>query len=114
MKIIKTSIFAASLMLAGSAFALADQIQGDWKTQSGETAAISKCGGSFCIKLKTGKYVGKQIGKLKAAGAKYTGTVTDPADDKQYSGSATVSGSNMKMTGCALKVFCKTQTWKKL
>lgn len=114
MKIITTSIFAASLMLAGSSFALADQIQGNWKTQSGETAAISKCGGSFCIQLKTGKYAGKKIGKLKAAGAKYTGTVTDPADDKQYSGSATVSGSNMKMTGCALKVFCKTQTWKKL
>ncbi len=109
-----TSLFAATMVLGSASFAIADQIEGNWKTQSGETAKIGKCGGSFCITLKTGKYAGQRIGKMKAAGGKYTGTITDPADNKQYSGSASVSGSSMKMTGCALKIFCKTQKWNKL
>lgn len=96
----------------GSTFAAG--ISGNWKTQSGETAAIGKCGGSYCITLKTGKYVGKRIGKMKGSGNSYSGTITDPADDKTYSGSAIISGSTMKLKGCALKIFCKTQTWKKL
>ena len=114
MKKTLTSLFAASMVLGSVSFALADQIEGNWKTQSGETAKIGKCGSSFCITLKTGKYAGQQIGKMKASGGSYKGTVTDPADNKTYSGSASVSGSSMKMTGCALKVFCKTQKWKKL
>ncbi len=109
-----STFFAAAIVLGSSSFAFADQIEGNWKTQSGETAKIGKCGSSFCITLKTGKYAGQRIGKMKANGGKYVGTVTDPADNKQYSGSASVSGSKMKLTGCALKVFCKTQKWSKL
>ncbi|HEV2899564.1 MAG TPA: DUF2147 domain-containing protein [Pseudaminobacter sp.] len=104
---------AATLLLAGAAYA--DPIEGNWKTQSGETAAIGGCGGGFCITLKTGKHAGKQIGKMNASGdSKYKGTITDPADDKTYSGSASLSGSSLNMTGCALKIFCKTQKWTKL
>ncbi|HMQ57504.1 MAG TPA: DUF2147 domain-containing protein [Rhizobiaceae bacterium] len=104
---------AAALMLM-TAGALADPIEGNWKTASGETAGIGKCGGSFCITLKTGKYKGKQIGKVALKGKSYVGTVTDPDDDKTYSGSATVNGGSMKLKGCALKIFCKTQNWSKL
>ncbi|MDZ7824599.1 MAG: DUF2147 domain-containing protein [Ahrensia sp.] len=103
--------FAALAMMTSSAFAA--DIEGNWKTASGETAAITKCGSAFCIKLKTGKYSGKQIGQVSGAGP-YNGTITDPTDNKTYAGRATVSGSSMKMRGCALKVFCKTQTWSKL
>jgi uncharacterized protein (DUF2147 family) len=71
---------AAILIVTGSA--LADPIEGNWKTQSGETASIAG-GGSFSITLKTGKYAGKTIGSLKAAGDnKYAGSITDPATDK--------------------------------
>ena len=108
------TFFAASLVLATGAPAFADVIVGNWKTQSGETAAIAKCGSSFCIKLKTGTHAGKTIGKMKGAGGSYTGTITDPADDKEYSGSATVKGNGMKLKGCALKIFCQTQNWKRL
>ena len=51
-------------MLAGAA--LADPIEGNWKTKTGETAAIAGCGGAFCITLKTGEYAGKSIGKMSA------------------------------------------------
>lgn len=108
--------FAAVLIagtISGSAFA-ADPIVGKWRTQSGERAAIAKCGGSYCIRLTSGKYSGKTIGRLKGSGGKYAGTITDPTDDKKYSGNATVSGASMKLRGCALKIFCKTQNWKKL
>jgi uncharacterized protein (DUF2147 family) len=105
-----TAMFAA---MSVSAIA-AEPIVGNWKTQSGETAAIAACGGAYCIKLKTGKYSGKQIGRVSGSGASYSGTITDPADDKEYSGAATISGSSMALKGCALKIFCKTQNWTKM
>ena len=104
---------AATLIMTGAAWA--DPIEGNWKTQSGETAVIAG-GGSFSITLKTGKYAGKNIGSLKAAcDNKYTGNITDPANDKTYSGKATLSGASLKMSGCVLGgLICKSQTWHKL
>ena len=105
--------FAAILITAGAAWA--DPIEGSWKTQSGETATIGG-GGTFSITLKTGKYAGKTIGSLKAAGDnKYAGSITDPANDKTYSSKATLSGATLKMSGCVLGgLICKSQTWHKL
>lgn len=105
---------AATMLLAGAA--LADPIEGNWKTQSGETAAIAGCGGSFCITLKSGKYIGKRIGKMQAGGAnKYAGEITDPAEDKTYSGKASLSGNSLTMKGCVFGgLICRGQTWTKL
>jgi uncharacterized protein (DUF2147 family) len=105
---------AVSLAVAGTALA-DDPIVGNWKTAAGSTAAISG-GSSFSITLKTGKYAGKTIGSLKAAGNnKYTGQITDPETDKTYSGKATLSGSSLKMSGCVFGgLICKSQTWSKL
>ncbi|MDX8436023.1 MULTISPECIES: DUF2147 domain-containing protein [Mesorhizobium] len=104
---------AATLIMAGAAFA--DPIEGNWKTQSGETAAIGG-GGAFAITLKTGKFAGKTIGSLKAAGDnKYAGSITDPETDKTYAGKATLSGTSLKMSGCVFGgLICKSQTWHKL
>jgi uncharacterized protein (DUF2147 family) len=104
---------AATVMMAGAAWA--DPIEGNWKTQSGATAAIAG-GGTFSITLKSGKHSGKNIGSFKAAGEnKYTGTITDPDNDKTYSGKATLSGTSLKMSGCVLGgLICKSQTWHKL
>lgn len=108
-------ILAAALFVAFASPALsAEPIEGNWKTASGETAAIAPCGGAFCITLKTGAHAGKQIGKLSGTGASYTGEITDPKDDKTYSGSAAVSGAMLKLKGCVLKVLCKSQNWSKL
>ena len=80
-----------ALCMSGSAYA-GDAIVGNWRTDSGETAAITG-GGPFSIRLKTGKYAGKRIGTMNAdGGGKYSGEITDPAKDKTYSGSATLSG----------------------
>jgi uncharacterized protein (DUF2147 family) len=112
---IRTIAFAGAIAGALAVPALADPIEGNWRTQSGETAAITNCGGNFCITLKTGAHAGKRIGQMSANGVnKYKGSITDPADDKTYSGFATLTGASMKMKGCALRIFCKSQTWNKM
>jgi uncharacterized protein (DUF2147 family) len=109
-----TMIAMALLFSAGAA--CADPIEGNWRTQSGETAAIGDCGGGFCITLLTGKYKGKGIGKISAQGdGEYSGSITDPATDKTYNGKASISGSSMKMKGCVLGgLLCKSQNWTKM
>ncbi|QPC87248.1 DUF2147 domain-containing protein [Mesorhizobium sp. NBSH29] len=104
----------ATMMMAGAAYA--DPIEGNWKTQTGATAAIVGCGGSYCITLRSGPHNGKKIGTMKpAGGGKYAGKITDPANDKTYSGKATLSGSSLSMSGCVLGgLICKSQNWSKL
>lgn len=111
---IRATILAAALLFsAGTAFA-DEPIVGNWKTLAGDTAAIAPCADSYCVTLKTGKYAGRQIGKMQGKGDSYTGELTDPSEDKTYSGYGTVSGNTIRMKGCVLKIFCKTQTWTKL
>jgi len=109
-------ILVISAMLAFSAgFARAEEpVVGNWKTAAGDTAVIAPCGGGYCVTLKTGKFAGRKIGTLSGTGGSYTGELTDPAADKTYSGSGSVSGNSLKMQGCMLKIFCKSQTWTRL
>ena len=111
---IRTTVLAIALLMSASAALAEEPIVGNWKTVAGDTAAIAPCGDSYCVTLKTGKYAGKQIGKMQGTGNSYTGELTDPSEDKTYSGSGTVSGNKIKMQGCVLKVFCKSLTWTKL
>ncbi len=104
---------ALMLSISSSVFA-AEPIVGNWKTESGETAKIGPCGSSYCVTLKSGQFAGKRIGKMSGTDGKYAGEITDPADDKTYSGSASVSGTNLKLKGCVMKIFCKSQNWKRL
>ena len=105
---------AAALMMSGNLAFAGEAIEGNWKTASGETAVIGPCGGAFCVTLKTGKHAGKQIGKLSGKGNSYSGDITDPANDKTYSGTGTVSGNSLSITGCVLIILCKSQTWTRL
>jgi len=96
--------------------ALADPIEGMWKTQSGDTAAIAECGEAYCITLKSGQHAGKQIGKLSGNGdGTYGGSITDPGDDKTYKGKASVNGASMTLKGCVLAgLICRGETWTKM
>lgn len=110
----KLLLAAAMVFAAGAAYA--DDIEGNWRTQSGNNARISGCGSAFCIKMTSGEHTGKSIGKMSpSGGTKYTGEITDPADDKTYAGRATLSGNVLKMKGCVLGgLICKSQTWNRL
>lgn len=113
---LKTALLTIGLsaLLAGAA--LADPIEGNWKTKTGETAAIGGCGGAFCITLKSGEYSGQQIGKLSATGGgSYEGSITKPSTGKTYSGKASLSGNSLKLKGCVLGgLLCESQTWSRL
>ena len=102
---------AATMMLTG--VALADPIEGKWKTKDGDTAAIGGCGGAFCITLKTGEFAGKSIGKMTASGGgSYEGSITKPSNGKTYSGKAKLTGNSLKLSGCVLGgLICESQTW---
>lgn len=103
---------AALIALAGAAHA--DPIEGNWRTDSGETVAITG-GGSFAITVKTGKHAGKRIGTFKATGSgSYGGQITDPSTDKTYTGKASLSGNSLKMSGCVFGgLLCRSQNWKR-
>lgn len=102
---------AAVVMFAGVAHA--DPIVGNWKTDSGAIAQIA-AGGGFTITLRSGQHNGKRIGQMRANGQnKYKGTITDPANDKTYSGNATLKGNSLAMQGCVAAVFCRTQNWQR-
>ena len=106
------SILVAATVLAASATAFAaEPIVGHWKAPGGGIVDISPCGGGFCATVISGEHKGKDAGTMSGSGAAYEGTVTDPRDDNTYSGSAKVEGDTMNLTGCALKVLCKTQVW---
>lgn len=105
---------ATVAMMAGAVHA--DPILGNWKTQKGATAAITSCGGGFCITLKSGQHSGKRIGTFSASGSgNYSGKVTDPENDKTYNGKATLSGNTLKMGGCVLGgLICRNENWTRL
>lgn len=114
---LRTLIISAALaaLACGSAFA-ADEIEGRWKTQPGDTAAISDCGNGFCITLKDGDYAGQQVGQVVPSGdGRYVGSITNPEDGKTYKGKGMVARDSLKISGCALGgLVCKSQTWFRL
>jgi uncharacterized protein (DUF2147 family) len=111
---LRTTMLAAAALIFSAGTALSDPIEGNWTTDSGATAQITEAGGGFSITLRSGEHNGKRIGQMKSSGnGKYKGTITDPADDKTYSGNATLDGNSLAMQGCVAVVFCKTQNWKR-
>lgn len=110
----RSIIIAAALAFSAMTAQAAEPIEGNWKTASGATAQIAPCGGAFCVTLKSGKFNGKQIGKMSGSGDSYKGEITDPETDKTYAGSGSVSGNSLKMKGCVMAVLCKSQTWTRL
>jgi uncharacterized protein (DUF2147 family) len=105
---------AAFGLIAASGVALAEPIVGNWRTESGAIARIAPCGSQICITLTSGEHAGKQIGQMTPQGNdRYRGTITDPADDRTYSGNGTVSGNTLSMQGCVAAIFCRTQTWSR-
>ena len=107
-------IALAAVAVAGMTFAAnAQSIEGKWTTQSGANATISKCGGAFCINITSGEHAGKRVGQVSGSGPKYRGQITDPGNGKTYSGSATVRGNALKLTGCVAGVLCRSQNWSR-
>ena len=118
-------------LLAGSA--LAQDITGTWRTQSGETdVRIARCGSAYCgtivrasgnprdtenpdPSLRSRPVVGIQmISNLTGSGPRYSGNLYNYKDGGTYRGTAELSGDNqLRVSGCVM-VFCRSQTWTRL
>ena len=125
----KTLVLAAvaSVLMAGAA--LADPVEGIWKTQVDDGAyahvTISKCGAAICGVISrtfnaSGEYSSPNIGKKlvwdmqpKGGGAYRDGKIWQPSKDKVYSSKMDMSGNALKVKGC-IGPICKKQTWSRV
>ena len=138
----KAAAFALSaLALSGVASAaFAASPVGDWKTPSKNGVVhVSECGDSLCGKLIDGDDLRTTPGLtdklnqdaslrtrplkglplfygLKGGPTEWSGgSVYNPEDGKTYHGSIKLVDDNtLKLTGCVVAPFCKTQTWTRM
>lgn len=120
-------IILAAVLALGAGAAAADPIEGIWQTQPDEGSfahvTVAPCGAAYCGTItRTFKdqaeyrspNLGRQIVIDMAArgGGNYEGRVWRPANDRIYSGRASVAGDRMNLSGCvAGGLICKSQTW---
>jgi len=110
MKRIMFAAATASLVLTIPALA-AQPIEGSWKRSNGTVIRYAPSGGDkFCGTVLNGEYKGKSIGCMSGSGNSYKGQVNKLDEGKTYSGSATISGNSMKLSGCVAVVLCKSET----
>jgi uncharacterized protein (DUF2147 family) len=125
----KSILMAAALSLTAAA-ALADPIEGLWKTQPDDGSyahvKIAPCGPAFCGTIvqsfkDTGPYDSPNVGKkividmVPAGEGNYTGKVWRPSNDKIYIGKISLSGNAMKLSGCVMGgLICAKQDWAKV
>ena len=136
----KLPILAAALAVAVASPALAQDVTGLWQTQTnGGQVEIARCGNSLCGKLVNSDHIkadpaAKDVKNKDAAlrdrplknmqmlydftggPTKWTGgKVYNAADGGTYSGTITLtSASSLKLKGCIIAPFCKTETWTRL
>lgn len=102
---------AALALVAMSAAAYADPIEGTWKRPNGTLIRYAASGGNnYCGTVMTGEYKGKSIGCMAGSGGSYKGKVNKLDEGKTYSGKASVSGNTLSLSGCVLGgMICKSE-----
>ena len=126
----KLMALAAALALVAGA-ALADPVEGTWKTQADDNGnyglvTISTCGAEICGVLGQGydkagqKVSSPNIGKRMIwamkpnGGGKYSGgKIWAPDRDKTYNSKMELTGGSLKVQGCVLGI-CRGQTWTRV
>ena len=125
----KRILLAACAALATTATAaLADPVEGLWRSQPGETGGyihvrIAACGAQICGTItevrgnSNQSIVGRQIisGMNVDGGGKYSGgRIWAPDQDKTYRSKMALQGANqLSVSGC-VGPFCRSQTWSRL
>ncbi|CUH66745.1 hypothetical protein TG4357_02614 [Thalassovita gelatinovora] len=125
----KKLVLAAVLSLAGAGAALADPVEGIWKTQvdDGSYAHItmSTCGDSYCGVISrtfnaSGEYKSANVGKKlvwdmkpQGNGSYKKGKIWQPSTDKIYSSKMSLKGNVLNVSGCVGPI-CKKQTWNRV
>lgn len=108
--IIKSGLIAGALLAFTATNAIAEPIEGMWKRTNGTVLKYASAGGTkYCGTVMTGEYKGKSIGCMSGTSGKYNGKVIKLDEGKTYTGKASVSGNTMKLSGCVMKMLCKTE-----
>lgn len=101
----------AAAVMASPAMA-GDPLLGQWKRPNGVVVAFTACGGGFCLAPVGTKFAGQNAGRVTASGpGTYKGALTDLETGRTYSGSGTLAGNRLSMSGCVLGILCKSETW---
>lgn len=124
-KILLASVFAA----LSTGAALADPVEGVWKTQvdDGSYAHITMapCGAKLCGVISRtfdsgGETQSENIGKnlvwdmvARGGGSYKDGQIWQPSTDKIYSSKMSLKGNVLKVSGC-WGIICKKQTWNRV
>ena len=125
----KLGIILAFILAFGTP-ALADPLEGMWKTEVDNGAyahvKMSKCGANICgIIARTFKggseFKSDNIGKklvidmVPQGGNYYKGSVWRPSNNKIYYGKITLNGNSLVLKGCvAGGLLCSGQSWKRV
>jgi len=111
---------AAVCMVALSTLAQADSANGTWLRDNGAHVLAFDCGGGLglkVIKSPEANKVGKTImcGAKKSGENKWKGAVLNLDDGQKYSGSVTLNGDSLTLSGCVLGgIICKNDTWSRV
>ena len=127
----KISMTIAALAFSAGA-AIADPVEGLWKTQPGDTGgylhvAIAACGEAICGVIRKAvdsagevdseyEHLNKRmLWDMKADGdGEYSGgKIWAPDREKTYNSKMQLSGSQLVVKGCVFGV-CRGQTWSRL
>ena len=116
----------AGLVISAGA-ALADPVEGVWKTEVDDGAyahiQMAPCGAAYCgVIAKTfnasGEYLSENIGKklvidmVPNGDGSYAGSVWRPSNNKIYIGKMTLNGNKLKLKGCVADgLICSGQNW---
>ncbi|PJE26172.1 hypothetical protein PSM7751_01300 [Pseudooceanicola marinus] len=123
------ALVAAGLVALGAGAAMADPVEGIWKTEvdDGSYAHVTfaPCGAALCGVISrtfnnSGEYQSANRGKpivwdMQAEGnGKYgDGRIWQPSTDKVYRSKMELSGDVLRVAGCVGPI-CKKQTWTRV
>ncbi len=116
----KTFILLVALTSATALFgsdnqALADPVEGKWRTEAGSIAEIAPCSAGYCVTMKSGRFSGRVLGTMNGANGVYQGSFTHALTNKTYKGKAIMKGKTLKLSACVLNgLVCQGQDWKRL
>ena len=125
-------LILAAVLSVGAGAALADPVEGVWKTKPDDNGKfgyvqIKPCGPAFCgVLIKAFDSAGKEkasdnIGRkivwdmvAYPDGLYDDGQIYSPDRDKTYNGDMTLSGDSLKVRGCVLGICRDGGTWKRV
>jgi uncharacterized protein (DUF2147 family) len=116
-------VLSALPAIALPAVALAGDPAGLWERSNGKARfRIEPCGADLCAiivwirpDVKKGK-VGQTVfrTRTRTGDNSWTGEAFDAENGSTYKGTIRLEGDRLHVRGCALGLFCKSDTWKRI